>query len=44
MLFAIDNSLASETTLTFNWDDGPGGCDPVATESQTWGTLKGQYR
>ena len=43
-LFAIDNSIDSETTLTYTWDDGPGACDPVAVEKQTWGSLKGSYR
>jgi len=43
-LFAIDNTLSQETTVTYNWDNGDGGCQPVATKNSTWGTLKGQYR
>ena len=43
-LIVLDNSLATETTLTHSWDDGPGVCEPVAVEEASWGTIKGMYR
>jgi hypothetical protein len=43
-VLTVDNSLPGETTVTHTWDDGPGTCLPVGTESATWGSLKTQYR
>lgn len=43
-LVVLDNTLATETTLTHSWDDGPGTCAPVAVEEASWGTIKGMYR
>jgi len=40
----IDDSLDVMTTLTHTWDDGPGACDPVATENVQWDSLKASYR
>jgi len=40
----VDNNLEAITTLVNTWDDGPGGCEPVATENSTWGGLKSLYR
>lgn len=40
----VDNSLVGITTLTHSWDEGPGGCDPVPTEHESWDSLKAQYR
>ncbi len=42
--FTVDNDAAAETTLPHVWEDGPGVCDPVATENSSWGSLKSLYR
>ncbi len=43
-LIVLDNSLATETTVSHSWDDGPSVCLPVAIEEASWGTIKGMYR
>jgi hypothetical protein len=43
-LFTVDDSIASETTLTHTWEGGAGICAPVGNEDSTWGSLKAQYR
>ncbi len=43
-LFTVDDSIASETTLTHTWEGGAGQCAPVGNEDSTWGSLKAQYR
>lgn len=43
-LFTLDDGSAAETTLTHDWDDLPGGCDPVATRIHSWGGLKSLFR
>jgi hypothetical protein len=44
-IIVLDNSLATETTVTHNWEDNPNGvCEPVAVEDASWGAIKGMYR
>lgn len=43
-LVTIDNSSPADQQLFHSWDDGPGACDPVATESTSFGTIKSNYR
>lgn len=40
----VDNSLAADTTLTHNWDDGMGACATVNTQEESWGALKSMFR
>jgi len=43
-IVVIENAMDAETTLTSSWDDLGGICEPVATEGQSWDTLKSFYR
>lgn len=43
-LFTVDNSVASETTLTHTWEGGAGQCAPVGNEDSSFSALKAQYR
>ena len=43
-VFVLDNSAAAEVTETWTFDDGPGVCDPVATENESWTTVKGMFK
>ena len=39
----VDDTLDVETLLFSTWDDGPGTCDPVATESESFGAIKARF-
>jgi len=43
-LFTVDDSVATETTLTHNWEDGEGACAPVANVNASFSTIKSLYR
>lgn len=40
----VDNSLDPETLLFHTWDDGPGTCEPVATELESFGSVKARFQ
>ena len=40
----IDLASPAEVTQTHTFDDGAGACDPVATEQESWSTVKGLFR
>lgn len=42
-LVTVDNNSPVEQTLSHSWDDGPGACDPIATEIESFGTIKSRY-
>jgi len=42
--FSLDDATATETTLTYAWDDGENLCAPVPTDDASWGSLKSLYR
>jgi hypothetical protein len=40
----IDNGSPVEQTVTHNWDDNPNGaCQPVANDSESWGSVKSRF-
>jgi hypothetical protein len=43
-VFVLDNSVADEVTVMHTFDDGPGMCEPVATEEHSWSSVKGMFR
>jgi hypothetical protein len=40
----IDLASPAEVTQTHTFDDGEGSCSPVATEHESWSTVKGLFR
>lgn len=42
-ILTVDNSSPAEQTVTHSWDDGPGACDPVSLELESFGTIKSRY-
>lgn len=43
-VFVVDNTINHYTTVDQTFDDGPGLCQPIATEETNWGSLKSMYR
>lgn len=43
--FVLDNSVSNQPVgVHHNWQNLPGACNPVATETTSWGSLKSIYR
>ncbi|MCP4573489.1 MAG: hypothetical protein GY838_14120 [bacterium] len=42
--FTVEETSVVEQTLTSAWEDGPGACVPVPSETHSWGSVKGMYR
>jgi hypothetical protein len=40
----VDQASPAQITETHTFDDGPGTCEPVATENETWSVIKGLFR
>jgi hypothetical protein len=44
-IVTVDNSSPTEQTVTHVWDiEGPGVCEPISTDTVTWGKVKSLYR
>jgi hypothetical protein len=43
-IFVLDNTAADEVTLNHAWDDGDSVCETVATEQESWSSVKGLFR
>ena len=42
-LLTIDNNSPAEQTISDSWDDGPGVCQPVAVEPESFGSVKAHF-
>lgn len=40
----VDNGSPATQTVTHTWDDGPGICETVTVEHESWSSLKSNYR